>query len=296
MELALAGFVLVLGRDANRAVRARQNATEIRVERTATARLLTMLLLSGALLTLGAVWTFITFAGDRAVSWGPGSAGTTPELILGSGMQAIVPLLRIGGYLVQGVGAALLLRIVVDSCRGLRMLRRVGRPTRGTGLGKTSSMHAAGAQAMGVPAAMGRTVAGMRDTFPQPGPMPADNDERASPTAGSSGDIAALFRGAIQAGQLGDNERLPTVRQTARDFGVAQSTAARAYRALEREGLVVTRTAAGTRVASGASRAAGPVVERARVLAEATQAQGTSFEDTVGVLRAVWLQNGAENP
>ncbi|WP_053382514.1 GntR family transcriptional regulator [Leucobacter celer] len=114
-----------------------------------------------------------------------------------------------------------------------------------------------------------------------------------SPAPRTADDIAELFRGAIRSGQLGDGERLPTVRQTARDFGIAQGTAAKAYRALEQEGLVVTRTAAGTRVAPGASRAAGAVVERARALAEAAQAEGTGFDDAVAVLRAVWSEPGA---
>lgn len=100
--------------------------------------------------------------------------------------------------------------------------------------------------------------------------------------------IAELFRGAIRAGQLGDGERLPTVRQTARDFGIAQATAAKAYRALEQEGLVVTRTAAGTRVAPGASRAPQPVVEHARALAAAAQEAGVSIDDAVAVVRALW--------
>lgn len=110
----------------------------------------------------------------------------------------------------------------------------------------------------------------------------------AAPAPRSADDIAELFRGAIRSGQLGDGERLPTVRQTARDFEVAQATAAKAYRALEQEGLVVTRTAAGTRVAPGASRAAGAVVERARRLAEAAQLEGAGFDEAVAVLRAVW--------
>lgn len=116
---------------------------------------------------------------------------------------------------------------------------------------------------------------------------PAATHTAATHTADS---LADLFRGAIRSGQLGDGERLPTVRQTARDFGVAQGTAAKAYRALEQEGLVVTRTAAGTRVAPGASRAAGATVERARVLAESAQNDGMSLDDTVAVLRAVWSQ------
>lgn len=115
----------------------------------------------------------------------------------------------------------------------------------------------------------------------------------APPAPRTADDIAGLFRGAIRSGQLGDGERLPTVRQTARDFEVAQATAAKAYRALEQEGLVVTRTAAGTRVAPGASRAAGPVVEHARALAEAAQREGTGFDDAVAVLRAVWGGSGA---
>lgn len=101
-------------------------------------------------------------------------------------------------------------------------------------------------------------------------------------------DILTLLRGAIQSGQLGDGERLPTVRQTAKDFGVAQATAAKVYRTLESEGLVVTRTAAGTRVAPGASRASKSVVDLARTLAERAQSEGLSQEDVLGVLRAVW--------
>jgi len=78
------------------------------------------------------------------------------------------------------------------------------------------------------------------------------------------------------------------VRQTARDFGIAQATAAKAFRTLEQEGLVITRSAAGTRVAAGASRAPQAVVEQARALADAAEELGVSFEDAVAVLRAVW--------
>ena len=59
--------------------------------------------------------------------------------------------------------------------------------------------------------------------------------------------IYRQLRGLIVSGQLGANERLPTVRQTASDLGVAPGTAAKAYKLLEQDGLVVTRTAAGTR-------------------------------------------------
>lgn len=110
------------------------------------------------------------------------------------------------------------------------------------------------------------------------------------PAPRSADGIAELFRGAIRTGQLGDGERLPTVRQTARDFDVAQATAAKVYRSLEQEGLVITRTAAGTRVAPGASRAPGEVVARARALVEAAQESGVDLDETVGVLRALWAE------
>lgn len=115
----------------------------------------------------------------------------------------------------------------------------------------------------------------------------------ARPAPRSADGIAELYRGAIRSGQLGDGERLPTVRQTARDFDVAQATAAKAYRTLEQEGLVVTRTAAGTRVAPGASRAPGAVVEQARALVEASQTHGVGLDETVGLLRALWAATSA---
>ncbi len=115
-------------------------------------------------------------------------------------------------------------------------------------------------------------------------------------TPSSADEIDALFRGAIRSGQLGDGERLPTVRQSARDVGVAQATAAKAYKTLERDGLIVTRTAAGTRVAPGASRAPQAVIEHARALAEASEGALVSLEDTIAILRAVWRTEATQLP
>jgi len=108
-------------------------------------------------------------------------------------------------------------------------------------------------------------------------------------TPSSAEDIAELFRGAIRSGQLGDGERLPTVRQTARDFAVAQATAAKAYKALEQSGFVVTRPAAGTRVAPGASPAPHSVIEHVRTLVEASTDAQVSLEDVIAILRAIWV-------
>ncbi|MBD3943260.1 GntR family transcriptional regulator [Microbacterium sp. NEAU-LLC] len=104
-------------------------------------------------------------------------------------------------------------------------------------------------------------------------------------------DIYRQFRGLIVSGQLGANERLPTVRQTASDLGVAPGTAARAYKLLEQDGLVVTRTAAGTRVAASAAVLPGPVLRRIRDLVGEAVSVGAEPDDVVDVLRLVWRAN-----
>lgn len=101
-------------------------------------------------------------------------------------------------------------------------------------------------------------------------------------------DIYRQFRGLIVSGQLGASERLPTVRQTASDLKVAAGTAAKAYRMLERDGLVVTRTAAGTRVSDSAAPLSASVVRRIRDLVKEADAFGANPDDVIAVLRVVW--------
>jgi GntR family transcriptional regulator len=101
-------------------------------------------------------------------------------------------------------------------------------------------------------------------------------------------DIYRQFRGLIVSGQLGAGERLPTVRQTASDLGVAPGTAAKAYKLLERDGLVVTRTAAGTRVAESAAVLPRMVVRRIRDLITEAESAGADPDVVVDVLRVVW--------
>lgn len=116
-----------------------------------------------------------------------------------------------------------------------------------------------------------------------PSPILSAADE-ASPTR----DIYRQLRGLIISGQLGANERLPTVRQTANDLGVAAGTVAKAYKMLEQDGLVVTRTAAGTRVAESAALLPASVLRRVRELVSEATASGADPEDVVNVLRVVW--------
>lgn len=101
-------------------------------------------------------------------------------------------------------------------------------------------------------------------------------------------DIYRQFRGLIASGQLGAGERLPTVRQTASDLGVAAGTAAKAYKLLERDGLVVTRTAAGTRVAESAAVLPASVVRRIRDLVTEADAVDAKPSDVIDVLRIIW--------
>lgn len=101
-------------------------------------------------------------------------------------------------------------------------------------------------------------------------------------------DIYRQFRGLILSGQLGANERLPTVRQTATDLGVAPGTAAKAYKLLEQHGLVITRTAAGTRVAPSAAVLSRAVITHIRDLVDAAVTSGTSPDDVIDALRLIW--------
>lgn len=104
----------------------------------------------------------------------------------------------------------------------------------------------------------------------------------------TSTSIYEQFRGLIASGYLGEGERLPTIRQTASDMGVSPGTAARAFRQLEQDGLVVTRTGAGTRVARGASPLPASVVAKIRALVQLGQAAGSDLDEIQSAIRAVW--------
>lgn len=75
----------------------------------------------------------------------------------------------------------------------------------------------------------------------------------------------------VHDGELRPGDRLPTVRQLAVDLGIAPNTVARAYRELERSGLLDGRGRAGTFVAGddaqhAAKAAALSYAQRARAL------------------------------
>jgi DNA-binding transcriptional regulator YhcF (GntR family) len=100
--------------------------------------------------------------------------------------------------------------------------------------------------------------------------------------------IRDQIRGLIAAGSLAADERLPSVRQLAKDLGVAPGTVAKAYKTLESEGYLRTRTGGGTRVSATASATPRPVVDAARSLAETSIRAQIDLEDATRLLRAVW--------
>lgn len=113
----------------------------------------------------------------------------------------------------------------------------------------------------------------------------------AADEAVTSAAIYERFRGLIASGSLGAGERLPTVRQAARDFGVSNGTAARAFKQLESEGLVVSRTGAGTTVRQDASPLPAVVVRKLRQVVEVAERTGASRDDVAAALHAIWQSN-----
>ncbi|TFB91400.1 GntR family transcriptional regulator [Cryobacterium sp. HLT2-28] len=104
-----------------------------------------------------------------------------------------------------------------------------------------------------------------------------------------SDQIHQRLRTVIQSGALAAGERLPPVRQLARDLGVAAGTVAKAYKLLEREGLVVSRAGGGTRVNSAVPTPPAQVLQAARTLSELAAGHGLGLEETISAVRASWI-------
>jgi DNA-binding transcriptional regulator YhcF (GntR family) len=102
------------------------------------------------------------------------------------------------------------------------------------------------------------------------------------------------IHGLIATGRLAAGERLPSVSQLAHDLGIAPGTIAKAFRALEADGLLESRIGSGTRVSRTAGATTQNVLEHARALAAAGIAEGLDIEDVVRVLRAVWTDHAGD--
>jgi len=102
--------------------------------------------------------------------------------------------------------------------------------------------------------------------------------------------IRAQVSTMVQTGVLADGARLPSIRQLAKDLGLASGTVARAYRELETEGTVVTRGRHGTVVT--ATNRTSPVGERRRQVEQAATAfaleaahQGVDLDQAMDAVR-----------
>lgn len=103
-----------------------------------------------------------------------------------------------------------------------------------------------------------------------------------------SDQIADQLRGLIASGQLAANDRLPSVRQLARDLSVAPGTVAKAYRALETEGILSAKAGGSTRVSPSASTTNRAVLDAARALAHQCATANVGLDDAIRLLRATW--------
>lgn len=97
--------------------------------------------------------------------------------------------------------------------------------------------------------------------------------------------IRAQLARQVQSGELVPGARLPTVRRLAGDLGLAVNTVARAYRELERDGLVTTRGRNGTVVAAGADES--KALDAAADYAQQVRRLGLSAERAVELVRSV---------
>ncbi|MFH5824064.1 GntR family transcriptional regulator [Georgenia sp. AZ-5] len=96
--------------------------------------------------------------------------------------------------------------------------------------------------------------------------------------------VRAQLAARIEAGELAEGTRLPTVRALAAELDLAVNTVARAYRELEHSGAVVTRGRSGTFVAyDDTDRAA---KEAAAAYAARVRELGVDPERAVDLVRA----------
>ena len=98
--------------------------------------------------------------------------------------------------------------------------------------------------------------------------------------------IRSQLHDLIRSGALGEGARLPSIRQLARDLGVAPGTVARAYTELGDAGLLVLSR-------SGAHVGGGQTINEdfrtaAATLIAIAREHSVSMNDVIGVIRANW--------
>jgi DNA-binding transcriptional regulator YhcF (GntR family) len=94
----------------------------------------------------------------------------------------------------------------------------------------------------------------------------------------------------VASGELSAGTRLPTVRAVAADLGLAVNTVAKAYRALEADGVVATEGRRGTFVASsgGSGRADAALDEAAAAYVVAARRAGLTLPEALRRVERGW--------
>ncbi|MFE2547716.1 GntR family transcriptional regulator [Streptomyces sp. NPDC059355] len=105
--------------------------------------------------------------------------------------------------------------------------------------------------------------------------------------------LRAQIAQAARSGELPVGYKLPTVRGLAEELGLAANTVAKAYRALEGDGVIETRGRNGTFVAAAGDGAAREAASAAQAYAERAKRLGLSFDEaTAAALDALRARYG----
>ncbi len=99
----------------------------------------------------------------------------------------------------------------------------------------------------------------------------------------------------VLGGALATGDRLPAIRQLAKDLGLAGGTVARAYRELEADGVVSTHGRHGTVVAGPPRRPAPPpeLLDAARAYADRASRAGATVDDALTAVRVAFVAGTA---
>jgi DNA-binding transcriptional regulator YhcF (GntR family) len=97
--------------------------------------------------------------------------------------------------------------------------------------------------------------------------------------------VRAQISGQARSGVLPVGYRLPTVRGLADTLGLAANTVAKAYRALETDGVIETRGRNGTFVAAAGSAAERELASAAQAYAERARRLGTGEQAALDAVR-----------
>ena len=92
----------------------------------------------------------------------------------------------------------------------------------------------------------------------------------------------------VASGDLPAGTRLPTVRALAADLGLAVNTVAKAYRALEADGVITTEGRRGTFVAASAAGAGGDAGAAAAAYVAAVRRLGVTLPEATRLVERAW--------